>query len=30
MGELRKSLERPKNGAYKWPLVRFFEAADAS
>jgi hypothetical protein len=28
MGELRKGVERPKNEAYKWPLVRFFEAAD--
>jgi hypothetical protein len=29
MGELRKGVERPKNEAYKWPLVRFFKAADA-
>jgi hypothetical protein len=27
MGEPRKGVERPKNGAHKWPLVRFFEAA---
>ena len=28
MGEPRKGVERPKNEAHKWPLVRFFEAAD--
>jgi hypothetical protein len=29
MGEPRKGVERAKNEAYKWLLVRFFEAADA-
>ena len=28
MGELRKGVERPKNEAHKWPLVRFSEAAE--
>jgi hypothetical protein len=30
MGEPRKGVERPKNEPHKWPLVRFFEAADTN